>query len=153
MNAKQTRTQETGQPERLWRDLTVWFEDIAAGIERDLMSESGLTGTEFQVLAALSEAENETLDQLQLQRQLHWSASRLSHQLRRMRARGFCTTTQIGPGTRMRVQLTADGSSAHVAAYEVHQRAVRTHLLDTISPEHQSELSKAVARGRSRMSA
>ncbi|HEV7184942.1 MAG: MarR family winged helix-turn-helix transcriptional regulator [Actinomycetales bacterium] len=149
MKAKVTRSLE--QPELLWRDLTVWFEDIAASIERDLSTECGLTGPEFQVLAVLADAIDGSLDQLDLRQELHWSPSRLSHQLRRMRTRGFCATTEAGHGTRMRVALTPKGKAAHDVARDVHERAVRVHLLDNISSEHRAELSKAVARGRSRM--
>ena len=138
-------------PIRLWRDTTVWIEDVAANIERDLLSGTGLSGAEYQVIAVLAAAPDRSLEHLELRRGLNWSASRLSHLLRRMRVRGLCETTELGRGTRMRVSLTAEGAAAYEAAQGVYASAVREHLLDTLSAEHRKELRGAVERGLSRM--
>jgi DNA-binding MarR family transcriptional regulator len=144
----------SGQPDepvQLWRDLRIWIEDVAARIERDLVAGTGLTATEYQVLAVLAASSRHEVEQAELREKLHWSASRLSHQLRRMRARGLCDASELGHGTRMRVALTPAGETAFRAAHEVYENAVRDHLLDTISVAHRAEMQKAVRRGLSRM--
>jgi DNA-binding MarR family transcriptional regulator len=144
-------TTSTDDPVQLWRDTTIWIEDVAARIERDLASGSGLSGAEYQVIATLASAQDGAMEQLELRRALHWSASRLSHLLRRMRARGLCDATELGRGTRMRVRLTAAGAAAYEAARSVYATAVREHLLDMLSPQHRAELRSAVERGLSRI--
>jgi DNA-binding MarR family transcriptional regulator len=58
-------------------------------LQRDLMSQSGLSGPDYDVLSNLSEAEGRSMRLSELAAHMRWSKSRLSHHITRMEQRGL----------------------------------------------------------------
>lgn len=117
----------------LWRDFLHWSEHTMAAVGADLASRSSLSVSDFEVAIRLHDAGGELL-QRELLDALAWSASRLSHQLRRMEQRGLISRSAAGHGRSLRVGLTPAGRSELDAAIAVHARSVREHFLRPLTP-------------------
>lgn len=90
-------------------------------INRQLQADSGLSLADYDVLVALSGLRDHGMRVSDLAAQIGWERSRLSHQLRRMDARGL---TERRPGTE-------DGRTADVVLTPRGQRAI-----DEAAPGH-----------------
>jgi DNA-binding MarR family transcriptional regulator len=95
-------------------------------MNRQLQADSGLSLSDYDVLVALSNSREHSLRVGDLAAQIGWERSRLSHQLRRMEARGL---TGRRPNTDDRratdVVLTEQGRDAIIAAAPAHVDLVR----------------------------
>lgn len=118
---------------RLWRDFLRWSEHTTAAVGADLAARSSLSVSDFEVAIRLHDAGGELL-QRELLDSLAWSASRLSHQLRRMQQRGLIARSAAGHGRSVRVALTPVGRTELACAMAVHARSVREHFLDALDP-------------------
>jgi DNA-binding MarR family transcriptional regulator len=58
-------------------------------LNRELADKTGLSEADFDILTALLQAPDDTVRALALRCGLEWEKSRLSHQLKRMEARGL----------------------------------------------------------------
>jgi DNA-binding MarR family transcriptional regulator len=109
---------------RIWRDYAEVSEALRSRMASRLQSESALSGADYQVLVALSEAEGHRMRSSEVAASIGWQRSRLSHHLGRMEARGLvqredCPTDSRGA----EVVVTAAG----VRAFD---RCTRPHLKD-----------------------
>ncbi|GAA3939178.1 MarR family winged helix-turn-helix transcriptional regulator [Microbacterium soli] len=116
---------------RLWRDFLQWTEQTMTAVGADLASNSSMSVSDFEVAVRVQEAGGVVLQRV-LGEHLGWSASRLSHQLRRMEKRGLLTRPKSGHGRSMQVVLTASGRAELDSALAVHARSVREHFLSTL---------------------
>jgi DNA-binding MarR family transcriptional regulator len=119
---------------QLWRNFLLWSEGVTAAVAQALTAEAGLSKPDYEVLKRLLEAGGALSRQL-LERSLGWSPSRLSHQLRRMEARGLVERADAGQGRNVNVAIARGGGSVMAAAERVHAEAVRSHLLVTLPVE------------------
>ncbi|MGB3373964.1 MAG: MarR family transcriptional regulator [Microbacterium sp.] len=117
----------------LWRDFLRWSERTMAAVGADLASKSSLSVSDFEAMIRLQDAGGEML-QRELGDSLSWSASRLSHQLRRMEQRGLLSRSSAGHGRSVRVALTTLGRRDLAAAVAVHAHSVREHFLSVVDP-------------------
>jgi DNA-binding MarR family transcriptional regulator len=103
-------------------------------ITRDLASDSGLSGADYDVLSNLSEADGHKLRLGDLAAHLLWSKSRLSHHISRMEQRALVTRQDCASdGRGAELGLTEAGWRAIEAAAPPHVESVRRHFIDRLS--------------------
>jgi DNA-binding MarR family transcriptional regulator len=109
---------------------------LNARLARDLAADCGLSEADYDVLSTLSEADGGQGRLTELAERMLWSQSRLSHHIARMQARGLVTRDECASDGRGTViVLTDNGMQALEAAAPGHVAAVRSHLIDRLSPE------------------
>jgi DNA-binding MarR family transcriptional regulator len=126
----------------LWRDFLRWSEQTMAAVGADLAAKSSLSVSDFEAMIRLQDAGGEML-QRELSDSLSWSASRLSHQLRRMEQRGLINRSSAGHGRSVRVALTALGQTELRTAVAVHAHSVREHFLRIVEPNAASLIPRS----------
>ncbi len=129
----------------LWRGFLSWSEKTIVAVGADLAAKSSLSVSDFEVAIRLKEAGGELL-QLALGDALEWSASRVSHQLRRMEQRGLIVRRSAGRGRSVQVSLTDTGRAVLESAIAVHAESVRTHFLAPLRPEVAAMMSSSTGR-------
>ena len=130
----------------LWRGFLAWNQAVLSDVARDLLTETGLSSAEFQILVRLSESATHGLEQRELAASLEWSPSRLSHQLSRMETRGQVTRDTQGPGHVVQIALTPRGHELVLSALHVHARAVRRSFLSSLTAGHRKALLELAER-------
>lgn len=126
-----------------WRAFQQMQGQLAARLNRQLQSDSGLSLADYEVLVALTDSEDGRLRPFELQRTLQWEQSRLSHHLTRMQRRGLVDRrecTEDGRGAF--ILLTGAGRSAIESAAPGHVEAVRQLFLDALSRDEVLALGK-----------
>jgi len=133
--------------QRAWRAYMRMQAELTAQLGRQLQSESGLSLADYEVLVPLSEAADQRLRPVELQRCLQWEQSRLSHHLGRMQRRGLVGRVECpADGRGAFVVLTDTGRSAIEAAAPGHVASVRRLFFDHLSPEQVTTLEKLATR-------
>jgi DNA-binding MarR family transcriptional regulator len=107
------------------------------------MAESGLSGADFEVLVALSEAPGHRVRAIDLCRALGWEKSRLSHQVTRMQGRGLvrredCMSSDRGTD----VVITEVGLQAISTAAPLQLVQVRRTFIDLLTPAQLDTLAE-----------
>ena len=133
--------------QRVWRDLLRLQRDLPALLTRQLQEESGLSGSDYAVLVALSETAGQRLRPAQIGAQIFWEQSRVSHHLTRMERRGLicresCATDARGAW----IVLTDAGRTAIEAAAPGHAAAVRDLVFDRLTEEETRVLGAAFGK-------
>lgn len=128
--------------QRAWRGLMTMRARLDAAIRRSLQQQAGLSDADYGVLVHLSEAPKGRLRPFELAKALGWEKSRLSHQLRRMEARGLvertaCTTDRRGA----EAVITRAGRAAIRAAAPQHAADVTTWFVEPLTGDQLDELS------------
>ena len=132
----------TDEEMRAWRGHLRMSWLLDAAIARDLARDSGLSHPDYYVLVSLSETPEQRMRMSDLAAGILWSKSRLSHQIRRMEARGLVRREDCssdGRGTF--AVLTPMGLEAIQAAAPHHVESIRRHLLDPLTPEQVTALA------------
>ncbi|MEU9463777.1 MarR family winged helix-turn-helix transcriptional regulator [Streptomyces sp. NPDC058322] len=135
------------------REAAVWkqYRDLQrrlqSALDRQLARDSTLSGAEYAVLVPLSESPGDLLRARELQAELGWERSRLSHQISRMESRGLvarepCTDDARGSMVRM----TSQGRDAIEAAAPQHVETVRHSFFDPLSPDEVDTLGVLLGR-------
>lgn len=120
--------------QRAWRTYLAVHARLTARLRRSLLECAGLSDADYGVLVNLSEAPKGRLRARDLGAALEWEKSRLSHQLRRMEARGL--VTREGSTTDRRgsvVVLTRAGRKAIEQAAPHHAADVRRWFVDPLT--------------------
>jgi DNA-binding MarR family transcriptional regulator len=125
----------TEHEHRAWRSMKGLQMQLDGRLRRSLVRHSGLSDADYAVVVILSEAPDTHLRVFELVAQLSWEKSRLSHQLRRMAARGLvarreCVTDRRGAF----VELTDAGRAAIEGSAPQHVADVRRWFFDALSP-------------------
>jgi DNA-binding MarR family transcriptional regulator len=120
--------------QRAWRDLLEMTDRLTARLARELQDAAGLSQADYGVLVALTDAPRGRRRVFELQSDLRWEQSRLSHQLTRMERRGLvrkgtCTTDRRGAV----ITVTAAGRAAIRAAASAHVASVRRLVFDDLT--------------------
>ena len=119
---------------RVWHAFRVMNEDVLSRVGRDIAQATGLSGSEYGVLSRLEAIGKGEMRQQALAQMLGWEKSRLSHQLTRMKQRGFIERrTEEAKG--VVVVLTERGRKKLDAARPVHAESVRKNLLSRLTAE------------------
>ncbi|MCA9858819.1 MAG: MarR family transcriptional regulator [Thermomicrobiales bacterium] len=129
-----------------WSRLQVVYGHLAGQINRALYRETGLSDADAAVLIALLETPNESLHSFELRCGLAWEKSRLSHQLRRMEARGLIERTTCPEDNRSSlIRMTPEGFELAERARTVLGRAIRTSLEGALDGDQLAELETMLA--------
>ncbi len=133
---------------RAWRGFLRMHQLLRMVLERELLADVELSLADYEVLVALSEAEDRRLRMAVLAERLQWSRSRLSHQIARMHERGLVSRQECPTDARGSFAvLTPTGLAAIERAAPGHLAGVRRHLLDRLSADQVralAEMSEAV---------
>jgi DNA-binding MarR family transcriptional regulator len=126
----------------VWSRFQVVYARLAGEINRALYRETGLSETDAAVLIALLETPESQLHSFELRCGLAWEKSRLSHQLRRMEARGLIERAACPDDARSSlIRLTAAGETQANAARQVLGGAIRQSLEGALSEDQLTQLS------------
>lgn len=123
------------QEQQAWRGFLRGSLELRSRLNRHLLDDSGLSLTDYEILANLSETPGGRLRAFELCQLMQWEKSRLSHQLRRMERRGLvareeCTTDARGAW----FVLTKAGRKAVESAAPAHVEHVRRLFVDALGP-------------------
>lgn len=120
------------EEQQAWRGLLQLTGALQASMNRQLTEEHGISLSDYDVLARLSEVEGVRVRDLQ--ETLSWEQSRLSHQLSRMEKRGLVVRRACAEDRRGSViSLTAAGRRTVERAAPSHVAHVREVFLDRLS--------------------
>ncbi|RBY74590.1 MarR family transcriptional regulator [Geodermatophilus sp. TF02-6] len=124
------------EEQRAWRAWLYSAQLLLDRLDRELVRETGIPHTYYEILVALSETEDHMLRMSELADRCLSSRSRLSHAVSRLEERGW-VRRQVCPddGRGQLAVLTEEGFAALEAAAPVHVEGVRAHLFDQLSPE------------------
>ncbi len=126
---------------RLWRTFFVMRRQLDLSLERRLQSDAGISGADFEILAALFEEPSKRRRSGQLGEIIGWEKSRVSHQIARMEQRGLVVRESCDDDARgVWVVLTAEGGRALPRAVRDHDAAIRQYLLDVLEDDEKAVL-------------
>ena len=129
-----------------WSRLQLVYGHLAGQINRALYRETGLSEADAAVLIALLETPDSQLHSFELRCGLAWEKSRLSHQLRRMEARGLIERAACPTDNRSSVvTLTAEGRTLAQAARAVLGEAIRQSLDGALTNNQAVQLDAILA--------
>ena len=114
---------------------------LTGQLNRELIQKTGLSEADFEILSALTQSPEESVRALALRCGLQWEKSRLSHQLRRMEARGLITREECVEDNRGSVIRVTDAGRKFAAEAGLHyEQAVRRYVIDVLTPEQMEAL-------------
>lgn len=129
--------------QRAWRAYLGMQSRLAAELNRQLQADSGLSLADYDVLVQLTDAPDGRLRPYELQRELDWEQSRLSHHLSRMQRRGLIRREECGDdGRGAYVRLTDAGRQAIDAAAPGHVDTVQRLIFDALTSEQVTALHR-----------
>lgn len=127
--------------QQLWLELREFANGLPRAIDRQLLRDSDVSGGEYAILAAVSEAKGDVVRSGDLAARLGWERSRVSHLLKRMEARGLivrCAASTDGRG--QDISLTQAGWDKIHGAAPGHVTMVRETVFDPLTAGQQREL-------------
>jgi DNA-binding MarR family transcriptional regulator len=133
----------TADEQRAWRAYLESSKVLFDALDRQLQREAGMPHAYYEILVRLSEATGRALRMSELADSTLSSRSRLSHAVARLEERGWvvredCPTDRRGQIAR----LTDDGLAVLTAAAPGHVEAVRTYLVDVLTPQQLATLAE-----------
>jgi DNA-binding MarR family transcriptional regulator len=132
----------TTREERAWSAFIHAHDQIEAHLNRRLQ-ESGLSGADYTVLAALSDLDAGRMPAHALCKALGWEKSRLSHQLRRMEKDGLISREPNPDDARSTmVCLLPAGRATIEQAAPGHVQDVRRNFIDLYTSTELEMLAK-----------
>lgn len=124
------------QEQQSWRAFIDGCRALFDVLDRQLQADSNLPHAYFEILIPLSEVADRTLRMSELAERARSSRSRLSHAVARLEERGWVRRTDCPTDKRGQLaELTDEGFAVVQAAAPGHVGAVRTYLIDQLSPE------------------
>lgn len=130
----------------VWARLLRLDAHIRQQISRALAAHANLSMAEYEVLSLLARAPEEPLRALVLRNALEWEKSRLSHQLRRMEARGLVVRLECVEDNRGSViRLTDHGRRLAAEAQAIYEQAVRLTVTDALDAAQRAALDEIIA--------
>jgi DNA-binding MarR family transcriptional regulator len=147
-----TRTAKTPRwlsedEEAAWRALALMTHELRWALETQLERDADLSFTEYHALARLSEQADHTLRMSELAALTNASLSRLSHLVARLEKRGFIRREpDPTDGRYTNAILTAKGYKKLVASAPRHVEAVRSLVVDPLTPRELQQLGELSER-------
>jgi DNA-binding MarR family transcriptional regulator len=141
-------TEETPQwlspaEQHAWRSFIRLHQKLSARLGRDLQAHSKLSGADYEILVALTDAPDGRQRFQELAKAVDWEQSRLSHQVARMIKRGLVAREECAEDGRAAfVVLTPAGREVVEAAAPRHVAAVRRLVIDVLSPDELATLGQ-----------
>lgn len=132
---------------RAWRGFVDMHAAVSRALARQLQRDTDLSLSDYSVLVTLSETESGSLRSFAIAEELQWEPSRLSHQLRRMEARGLLERRPCPDDRRgVIISITPEGRRAIDEAAPLHVAEVRRVFIDHLDDEHLDALADAASR-------
>ncbi|MGW5266164.1 MarR family winged helix-turn-helix transcriptional regulator [Microbispora sp. NPDC004025] len=132
--------------QRAWRAYLRMQGRLTARLNRQLQADSGLSLADYEVLVHLTDREEGRLRPFELQRDLQWEQSRLSHHLTRMERRGLVRREECADdGRGAFVVITEEGRRAITAAAPGHVETVRGLFFDGLTRDQVAALERLAA--------
>ncbi|MFE3202372.1 MarR family winged helix-turn-helix transcriptional regulator [Embleya sp. NPDC059237] len=120
----------------VWKKYRDLRRELQSALDRQLARDSDLSGADYAVLVPLSESPGDILRARELQAELGWERSRLSHQISRMETRGMVAREPCEDDARgSMVRMTPKGRAAIEAAAPEHVETVRRYFFDPLSAD------------------
>ena len=136
MSDDRHRHTPTREQLRIWRNYIETAEVLRTRLASRMQSESALSSGDYQVLLALSEADQHTVRSSELADLIGWERSRLSHHLGRMERRDLIQRRECPEdGRGAVVALLPLGRQGIQEAAPGHARFVRTLLFGGLGPD------------------
>jgi DNA-binding MarR family transcriptional regulator len=130
-----------------WRSFIRVHQKLAAMLVRDLQAHCKLSGADYEILVALTDAPDGRQRFQELARSVDWEQSRLSHQITRMIKRGLVAREECADdGRGVFVVLTPAGREVITAAAPHHVATVRRLVIDALSPDELAALGQISQR-------
>lgn len=140
--------------QRLWRRWLRVNALLPAILHRELQAESGLSLSDFEVLARLTDSQDGRVRVSDLARALQWEKSRVSHHVTRMERRGLVKREECADdGRGAFVVLSPGGLAAIDQAAPGHVRTVRRVVFDTLSQDDTEALAAVIDKVLARLEA
>ena len=137
----------SSEEQAAWRSFVALLIRLPAALDAQLQKDADISNFEYMVLSSLSEAPNRTLRMSDLAALASGSLSRLSHVVRRLETRGWIRREPCpGDGRFVNAVLTDDGWAKVVATAPGHVAAVRSLLVDVLTPEQLRSLGAISAQ-------
>nr|WSY49088.1 MarR family winged helix-turn-helix transcriptional regulator [Streptomyces sp. NBC_00886] len=125
----------SGAEERLWRSLQRLLVALPRALDEDLLRSTGLSLTQYIVLAHLSEADDDRLRMTDLATATALSASRITRLVETLRIRGLVVKRRHATDARGSVAvLTEAGRQRLLGAYPAHLASARRRVMDQLDP-------------------
>ncbi|WP_169988740.1 MarR family winged helix-turn-helix transcriptional regulator [Microbispora sp. H10836] len=132
--------------QRAWRAYLRMQGRVTARLNRQLQADSGLSLADYEVLVHLTDREEGRLRPFELQRDLQWEQSRLSHHLTRMERRGLVSREECADdGRGAFVVITEEGRRVITAAAPGHVETVRRLFFDGLTRDQVAALERLAA--------
>lgn len=119
-----------------WRSLTAMHRLLVRSVEDRLQTDAKISGPDFEVLSMLLESRDHRLRNGDLATLLNWEKSRLSHQVKRMVARGLVQRIECSVDLRGTwISITDEGRHAVRIAMPERLAIMREVFFDVLSAE------------------
>jgi len=137
-----TKHELTQRQAAAWASYQRMRTRLTGRLNRELAHTTRLSEADFEILVALTESPDESVRALALRCGLEWEKSRLSHQLRRMEARGLVTREDCVEDNRGSVvRVTEAGRKLAAEARYHYEQAVRRYVTDVLTADQMEALS------------
>ncbi|MCU1655416.1 MAG: regulatory protein marr [Pseudonocardiales bacterium] len=128
--------------QRAWRAYLEATNLIFDGLDHQLQRDAGMPHAYYEVLVRLSESPDRAMRMSELAVATRSSRSRLSHAVARLEERGWVERAECPTDRRGQVaHLTDVGYAALETAAPGHVEAVRSHMIDQLSPDQICQLA------------
>lgn len=130
-----------------WRTYIVGSALLEHRLSRELHAAHGLSLADYEILVRLSEQPDRQLRMSRLATDVAHSKSRISHQVRRLEAKGLVRRSECpSDGRGVLALLTDEGADLLGQAAPTHVAGVREHMVDFLAPEEQQVLARVFHR-------
>ncbi|GAA2787387.1 MarR family winged helix-turn-helix transcriptional regulator [Saccharopolyspora taberi] len=135
------------EEQQAWRVFIRLHQKLNAELARDLQVHSKLSGADYEILVALTDAPGGRQRFQELARTVEWEQSRLSHQIARMTRRDLVAREECAEdGRGAFVAITPAGREAIEAAAPRHVATVRRLVIDVLGPDDLATLARISSR-------
>ena len=139
MTGTQWLSPEEQQAWRAYLEATLLLFDA---LDRQMQQDSGMPHAYYEILVRLSECEQRSMRMSELAVRTRSSRSRLSHAVARLEERGWVQRRECSTDRRGQLaHLTDKGLGVLAAAAPSHVAAVRSHMIDRLTPEQITQLA------------
>jgi len=136
----------TSREQSAWRSFLNAISLLSEEVGDQLQRDSGLAHSDYEILVRLSEQPDRTLRMSELANRTLFSRSRLSHAVGRLEREGWVRRESCSGDRRgLNAVLTDEGFAMLAGAAPGHVEAVRTALLDPLTPEQIDQLAEIAA--------
>ncbi|MCU1653569.1 MAG: hypothetical protein QOI50_3582 [Pseudonocardiales bacterium] len=137
----------SGREREAWRAVLVLADTLRGLVSGAVAPATGLSSADYLVLNRLSDAPENRLSGLKaLAAKLNWSASRLSHQLKRMGSRGLVERVYEEGTGQLTMTATPLAEQTMRVATALHNEAVRRYFLSVATDEELQVIIDVAAR-------